>query len=124
MLLARLVTHYWGNAAFLEDGELIYNAGRLAGIPGVGRIDVQGSEIRQIEVIADPSRLATAGLTYVDLATAVEKALGVRVVIDPGCMPQYAVGSASALAGGGLVKACMWRPTPSMTCSMTGTPEG
>jgi multidrug efflux pump subunit AcrB len=33
----------------------------LAGIPGVGRIEVQGSEIRQIEVIADPARLATTG---------------------------------------------------------------
>ena len=40
---ARLVTHYWSNAAFLEDGELLRNAGRLAGIPGVlihGRFDV------------------------------------------------------------------------------------
>lgn len=52
----------------------------LAGIPGVGRIEVQGSEIRQIEVIADPARLATAGLSYVDLADAIRGALGVRVV--------------------------------------------
>ena len=52
----------------------------LAGIPGVGRIEVQGSEIRQIEVIADPARLATAGLGYVDLADAIRRALGVRVV--------------------------------------------
>lgn len=52
----------------------------LAGIPGVGRIDVQGSEIRQIEVIADPARLATAGLGYPDLAVAIRAALGVAAV--------------------------------------------
>jgi len=52
----------------------------LAGIPGVGRIEVQGSEIRQIEVIADPARLATTGLSYVDLAEAIRRALGVRVI--------------------------------------------
>ncbi|RKF24932.1 prolyl aminopeptidase [Micromonospora globbae] len=43
MLSARLVTHYWSNAAFLPDGQLLRDAGRLAGIPGVllhGRLDV------------------------------------------------------------------------------------
>ncbi|MDQ2992479.1 MAG: alpha/beta hydrolase [Candidatus Eremiobacteraeota bacterium] len=41
--LARLVTHYWKNAAFLEDEQLIRNAGILNGIPGSlihGRLDV------------------------------------------------------------------------------------
>jgi proline iminopeptidase len=40
---ARLVTHYWHHAGFLEDGALLRDAGRLAGIPGVlihGRIDL------------------------------------------------------------------------------------
>lgn len=32
---ARLVTHYWRHAAFLEDNQLLENAGRLNGIPGV-----------------------------------------------------------------------------------------
>ena len=32
---ARLVTHYWRHAGFLADGELVENADRLAGIPGV-----------------------------------------------------------------------------------------
>lgn len=44
---ARLVTHYWHHAAFLEDGSLLRDAGRLAGIPGVlihGRLDL-GSPI-------------------------------------------------------------------------------
>jgi proline iminopeptidase len=45
MTFARLVTHYWSNAAWLEDGELVRNAHRLAGIPGLmvdGRLDVSG----------------------------------------------------------------------------------
>ncbi|TWD80468.1 proline iminopeptidase [Kribbella amoyensis] len=40
---ARLVTHYWGHAAWLEEGQLVRDAGKLAGIPGVlvhGRLDV------------------------------------------------------------------------------------
>jgi proline iminopeptidase len=32
---ARLVTHYWSHGHFLPDGDIIANAGRLAGIPGV-----------------------------------------------------------------------------------------
>jgi proline iminopeptidase len=43
MTFARLVTHYWRHAAFLEDGALLANIGRLAGIPAVlvhGRLDV------------------------------------------------------------------------------------
>jgi proline iminopeptidase len=45
MCFARLVTHYWSNAAFLEDGQLLRNASLLAGIPGVlinGRLDISG----------------------------------------------------------------------------------
>lgn len=43
MCFARIVTHYWSNAAFLEDDQLIRDAQRLAGIPGVlinGRLDI------------------------------------------------------------------------------------
>lgn len=42
---ARLVTHYWRNAAFLEDNQLLRDAPSLNGIPGVlihGRYDVSG----------------------------------------------------------------------------------
>src|SRR5690606_23225680 len=42
---ARLVTHYWANHAFLEDGSLIRDAVRLTGIPGVmvqGALDISG----------------------------------------------------------------------------------
>lgn len=40
---ARLVTWYWANAAWLEEGALQRDVGRLAGIPGVlihGRLDI------------------------------------------------------------------------------------
>jgi proline iminopeptidase len=43
MCFARLVTHYWSNAAFLDDGQLLRDAPLLAGIPGVlihGHLDI------------------------------------------------------------------------------------
>lgn len=42
---ARLVTHYFSHAAWLDEDELLANATRLAGIPGVllhGRLDLSG----------------------------------------------------------------------------------
>lgn len=63
---ARLVTHYWSNAAFLGESELMDRASRLDGIPGVlvhGRYDVSSP-------IDTPWRLAhawnTAELVVVD----------------------------------------------------------
>ncbi|MHC2297533.1 proline iminopeptidase [Rhizobium mongolense] len=41
---ARIVTHYFHNGAWLEDGVLLRNAGRLSGIPGIlvqGRFDLE-----------------------------------------------------------------------------------
>ena len=43
MAFARLVTHYWHHAAWLEDGSLLRDVGRLAALPAVlihGRIDL------------------------------------------------------------------------------------
>ncbi|GAA2973216.1 prolyl aminopeptidase [Actinokineospora diospyrosa] len=43
--LVRLVTHYWSNKAWLEDGQLLRDANRLTGIPGTilhGRHDIGG----------------------------------------------------------------------------------
>jgi proline iminopeptidase len=42
---SRLCAHYFAHAAWLEDGQLLRDAGRLAGIPGVlihGRFDIGG----------------------------------------------------------------------------------
>lgn len=43
---ARLVTHYWSQGAFLEEGQLLRDASKLNGIPGVlihGRYDVSSA---------------------------------------------------------------------------------
>ncbi|MCX6464995.1 MAG: prolyl aminopeptidase [Pseudonocardiales bacterium] len=45
LALTRLCAHYFSHGAFLEEGVLIREAGRLAGIPGVlvhGRLDLGG----------------------------------------------------------------------------------
>ena len=52
----------------------------LSRIPGVGRVDVQGTDVREIEVIADPSRLAAAGFSYEALATAIREGIAVDAV--------------------------------------------
>ncbi|MEW9552636.1 prolyl aminopeptidase [Nonomuraea sp. NPDC050783] len=48
MAMTRICAHYFANAAWLEEGALLRDAGRLAGIPGAlvhGRLDM-GSPIR------------------------------------------------------------------------------
>jgi proline iminopeptidase len=35
LAFARLVTHYWSHGSWLEDGDVLAKASRLAGIPGV-----------------------------------------------------------------------------------------
>ena len=57
----------------------------ISRVPGVGRVDVQGSDVREVEVIADPARLASQRLTYDDLANAIKEATGVTAV---GRLPQ------------------------------------
>ncbi|UBU12468.1 prolyl aminopeptidase [Nonomuraea gerenzanensis] len=45
MAMVRICSHYFSNGAWLEEGVLLRNAGRLAGIPGVlvhGRLDLGG----------------------------------------------------------------------------------
>jgi proline iminopeptidase len=45
MAFVRIVTHFFHHAAWLEEGALLRDAGRLAGIPGVlvhGSLDLQG----------------------------------------------------------------------------------
>ena len=45
MAFARIVTHYFHHGAWLEPGQLLRDAGRLRGIPGVlvhGRLDIGG----------------------------------------------------------------------------------
>lgn len=52
----------------------------LSRVPGVGRVDVQGSDVREIEVVADPARLSAQGMTYDDLAAAIKQSTSVSAV--------------------------------------------
>jgi proline iminopeptidase len=56
LVFARLVTHYWSHGSWLEEGEVLANASRLADIPGVlvqGTLDLGN-------LIGTPWALATA----------------------------------------------------------------
>jgi CzcA family heavy metal efflux pump len=72
----------------LEGGEpaALYDIARfqirpvLSRVPGVGRVDVQASDVREIEVIADPVRLAEQGLSYDDVASAIRASTSVAAV--------------------------------------------
>ena len=57
----------------------------ISRVPGVGRVDVMGSDVREIEVVADPGRLAAQQLTYSDLASAIQASSTVEAV---GRMPR------------------------------------
>jgi len=72
----------------LEGGEptTMYDIARyqirpvLSRVPGVGRVDVQASDVREIEVVADPVRLAEQGLSYEDLASAIRSSTSASAV--------------------------------------------
>ena len=53
---ARIVTHYWSNAHFLDDGVLLKEAGRLSRVPGV---IIQGS-LDLVNLVGTPWLLAAA----------------------------------------------------------------
>ena len=57
----------------------------ISRVPGVGRVDVQGSDVREFEVVADPARLAGQQLTFEDVASAIRQATAVTAV---GRMPE------------------------------------
>jgi multidrug efflux pump subunit AcrB len=52
----------------------------LSRVPGVGRVEVQASDVREIEVIADPVRLAEQGLSYDDLANSIRSSTSAAAV--------------------------------------------
>lgn len=56
MTFARLVTHYWRHAAWLDDGQLVDGMGKLAGTPGV--LITGGQDLSSPP---DPARALAAG---------------------------------------------------------------
>lgn len=66
-----------GDPATLYDLALYQIRPALSRVPSVGRVDVQGSAVRQVEVIADPARLAALGMSYTDVAQEINHSLTV-----------------------------------------------
>jgi CzcA family heavy metal efflux pump len=52
----------------------------ISRIPGVGRVDVQSSDVREVEVVAQPERLTTLGMTYEELAAAIRSGISTAAV--------------------------------------------
>ena len=69
-----------GDPATLYDLALYQLRPELSRVPGVGRVDVQGSSVREVEVIADPARLAALGMSYSDVAQEIDHSLSVDAV--------------------------------------------
>jgi CzcA family heavy metal efflux pump len=69
-----------GEAARLYDLARYQIKPLISRVPGVGRVDVQGSDVRELEVIADPARLTSQGMTYSELADAIRRAITVQAV--------------------------------------------
>jgi CzcA family heavy metal efflux pump len=69
-----------GDPATLYDIALYQIRPELSRVPSVGRVDVQGSAVREVEVIADPSRLAALGMSYSDVAQEISHSLTVDAV--------------------------------------------
>src|SRR6185503_8427180 len=73
-----------GDAASLYDIARYQVKPLISRVPGVGRVDVQGSDVREIEVVADPARLTTQNMSYDDLANAIKQS---TIVAAVGRMP-------------------------------------
>jgi CzcA family heavy metal efflux pump len=61
-----------GSTTDLYDAAVYQIRPVLSRIPGVSRVEVQGSDVRELEVIADPVRMTTLGLSYTQLADAIK----------------------------------------------------
>ena len=69
-----------GDPATLYDLALYQLRPSFSRVPGVGRVEVQGSAVREVEVIADPTRLAALGMSYSDVAQEINHSLTVDAV--------------------------------------------
>ena len=69
-----------GDAGTLYDIARFQIKPVFARVPGVSLVDVQGSEVRELEVVADPARLAQLGRSYDDIAASIRQATRVNAV--------------------------------------------
>jgi CzcA family heavy metal efflux pump len=52
----------------------------ISRVPNVGQVEVQGSDVSEVEVVADPARLAQHGLNYEQFGTAIRQAIAVNAI--------------------------------------------
>src|SRR5207244_12395404 len=52
----------------------------LANVPGIGRIEVLGGDVREYEIILDPEATAALHLTPADVADRIRGSMGLRAV--------------------------------------------
>ncbi len=69
-----------GDAATLYDVARYQIKPVVSRVPGVGRVEVQGTDVREVEVVCDPDRLAGQGISYDDVAAAIKQATSVDAV--------------------------------------------
>jgi len=69
-----------GDPATLYDIAQYEIRPQFSRVPGVARVDVQASDVRELQVVADPARLAAAGMTFDALAEAIRQSTTVSAV--------------------------------------------
>ncbi len=69
-----------GDPATLYDVARYQLKPLISRVPSVGQVEVQASDVREVEVVADPARLAAQGLSYDDLASSIRDAIGLTAV--------------------------------------------
>ncbi len=52
----------------------------ISRVPNVGQVEVQGSDVREVEVVADPTRLAQHGMNYDQFGAAIRQAIAVNAI--------------------------------------------
>ncbi|HEX8726203.1 MAG TPA: efflux RND transporter permease subunit [Gemmatimonadaceae bacterium] len=52
----------------------------ISRVPNVGQVEVQGSDVREVEVVADPARLAQHGMSYDQFGAAIAHAIAVNAI--------------------------------------------
>ena len=76
------------SAADLHDYGFYVVRPALARVDGVGRVQVQASDTREIEVVVDPGKLTASGLTVDDVSTALK---GQNLLAPVGHYPEHGI---------------------------------
>ena len=69
-----------GDPATLYDIAQYEIRPQFSRVPGVARVEVQASDVRELQVVADPAKLAAHGMTFDGLAEAIKQSTTVSAV--------------------------------------------